>query len=127
MASLTVETWTCDACGKESDVKLKCCDGCRSVYYCDVKCQKNHWDSGHKKKCKVIKRKNKYDEYIEKGEVHSNAYNLKDAKKYQKRALKMAKEHDEPEDIARSFCQKGDVLYKEGSYDKALKYFTKII
>ena len=22
MASLTVETWTCDACGKESDVKL---------------------------------------------------------------------------------------------------------
>ena len=37
MASLTVETWTCDACGNESDTKLKCCANCRSVYYCILK------------------------------------------------------------------------------------------
>ena len=74
---------------------------------------------------KVKKDKKKYEAYMEKSQVHTDSYNLKDAKKFQKRALKMAKEHDEPEDIARSFCQKGDVLYKEGSYDKALKYFKK--
>ena len=48
MASLTVETWQCDACGKESITKLQCCGGCKSVYYCDKKCQQRHWNAGHK-------------------------------------------------------------------------------
>ena len=107
MASLTVETWQCDACGKESDVKLRLCGGCRSVYYCDSKCQKSHWDNGHKKDCKTMKSKKKYEAYMDKGHMHSEAYDLKDAKKYQKRAFKIAKENEEPEDIARSFYQKG--------------------
>ena len=55
MASLTVETWQCDACGKESDIKLQCCGGCKSVYYCDKKCQQRHWNAGHKNECKVMK------------------------------------------------------------------------
>ena len=55
MASLTVETWQCDACGKESDIKLQCCGGCKSVYYCDAKCQQQHWNAGHKNECKVMK------------------------------------------------------------------------
>ena len=55
MASLTVETWQCDACGKESVTKLQCCGGCKSVYYCDTKCQQQHWNAGHKSKCKVMK------------------------------------------------------------------------
>ena len=55
MASLTVETWQCDACGKESVTKLQCCGGCKSVYYCDAKCQQQHWNAGHKNECKVMK------------------------------------------------------------------------
>ena len=55
MASLTVETWQCDACGKESVTKLQCCGGCKSVYYCDAKCQQQHWNAGHKSKCKEMK------------------------------------------------------------------------
>ena len=94
MASLTVETWTCDACGNESDTKLKCCAGCRSVYYCDEKCEKIDWDNGHKQECKVMKvkkDKKKYEAYMEKSQVHIDSYNLKDAKKFQKTCVKNGK------------------------------------
>ena len=81
MASLTVETWQCDACGKESDIKLQCCGGCKSVYYCDAKCQQQHWNAGHKNECKVMKlekSKEKFETCTEKGQLQSDEYKLKD-------------------------------------------------
>ena len=106
MASLTVETWQCDACGKESDTKLKCCAGCRSVYYCDAKCAKIHWDNGHKKECKVMKvekGKKKFETYSKKGNSHFFGYEFKDAKKSHKRALKVAEQIGNEKDIAESY------------------------
>jgi tetratricopeptide (TPR) repeat protein len=54
MASLVVKTRQCDACSKTSIVNLPCCEGCKSVYYCNIKCQQNHWDNGHKEECILI-------------------------------------------------------------------------
>ena len=95
MASLTVETWQCDACGKESITKLQGCGGCKSVYYCDKKCQQQHWNAGHKNECKVMKLKKnqkKFETSMEKGILQSEEYNLKAARKNHKRALKAAEE-----------------------------------
>jgi len=33
--------------------KFKRCSRCKSTYYCNAKCQKNHWKT-HKKKCKKV-------------------------------------------------------------------------
>ena len=43
----------CAGCGKAEvdDIKLKKCNGCKSVRYCGVKCQKEH-RSKHKRECK---------------------------------------------------------------------------
>ena len=92
MASLTVETWQCDACGKESVTKLQCCGGCKSVYYCDAKCQQQHWNAGHKNECKAMKVQKvvtKFAMCTKKGGLQSEEYNLKGARKNHKRALKM--------------------------------------
>ena len=43
----------CAACGTLS-ASLKCCPRCRSTYYCDVKCQKTHWDQ-HKANAVISK------------------------------------------------------------------------
>ena len=80
MASLTVETWKCDACGKESITKLQGCGGCKSVYYCDKKCQQRHWNAGHKKECKMMKLEKsakKFETCMEKGDLQSDEYKLK--------------------------------------------------
>ena len=46
---------TCAACGVgERDRKLRRCDGCSSKtapWYCSEKCQRDHWDSGHRQCC----------------------------------------------------------------------------
>jgi len=45
----------CDNCGtrgEEGKAKLKICNNCKMVRYCDAKCQKMHWRS-HKKECKA--------------------------------------------------------------------------
>jgi len=47
-------TKLCSACGKESDA-LKMCNGCKCVWYCDVKCRDRHRKE-HKKECKLIKK-----------------------------------------------------------------------
>ena len=57
MASLVVETWKCDACSKTSIIPLPSCQACRSVHYCNIKCQQNHWDNRHKEECKLIQEK----------------------------------------------------------------------
>ena len=45
----------CASCGikenNDEDIKLKMCNACKSVRYCSVKCQKEHWPK-HKKSCK---------------------------------------------------------------------------
>ena len=80
MASLTVETWQCDACGKESDIKLQRCGGCKSVYYCDAKCQQRHWNAGHKNECKTMKFEKGTKKFVtrtKKGQLQLEEYNLK--------------------------------------------------
>ena len=48
------------ACGscKSKKKKLRACAGCKSVYYCSVKCQHDVWEK-HKVECKRVKKKNK--------------------------------------------------------------------
>jgi len=36
---------------------LKRCTGCRKVWYCDDKCQKEHWHNTHKQQCKYFSNK----------------------------------------------------------------------
>jgi hypothetical protein len=45
----------CEFC-KKSHLKLKLCGACKSVWYCTVDCQKNHWGQ-HRMKCraKIVK------------------------------------------------------------------------
>merc|ERR1740123_459144 len=54
----------CGYCAQQSE-KAKRCAGCKSIFYCSVKCQAEHWKFGHKKVCKsksstkVVKAKKK--------------------------------------------------------------------
>ncbi|KAJ3531387.1 hypothetical protein NMY22_g8174 [Coprinellus aureogranulatus] len=41
----------CDYCLRKQ-LNLKRCSGCGSYWYCDAKCQNDHWHSGHKRICK---------------------------------------------------------------------------
>ena len=43
----------CAECGEEEGVTLKTCMSCKSVKYCNAKCQRNHWPK-HKKRCKQL-------------------------------------------------------------------------
>ena len=36
---------------------LKRCSGCEVIWYCDDKCQKEHWHNTHKKQCKYLSNK----------------------------------------------------------------------
>ena len=45
------EKFKCGNCGEEATKK---CSRCKSIYYCTVECQKNHYKSTHKKVCKKI-------------------------------------------------------------------------
>ena len=47
----------CDFCLKESKVsiKFKNCSGCKCVYYCNSECQRNSWNSHHKRECAYLK------------------------------------------------------------------------
>jgi hypothetical protein len=45
----THDAWrTCERCGKKAR-GMKKCSGCRLAYYCDVSCQKSHWNA--RKEC----------------------------------------------------------------------------
>ena len=43
---------SCGNCGKESPKHS--CSRCRSVFYCDRECQKQHWKKGHKNFCATV-------------------------------------------------------------------------
>ena len=127
MASLTVETWQCAACGKESVTKLQCCGGCKSVYYCDAKCQQQHWNAGHKNECKTMKAqksKEKFETRTEKGQLQLEEYNLKDARKNHKRALKAAEEIKDELGVASSYGYIGRTYFRQGKLNEALKYYN---
>lgn len=48
-----------DACAICGDFGKKQCSGCKLVRYCSQKCQREHWQSGHNKKCKDSHNKSK--------------------------------------------------------------------
>eukprot|EP01084_Bolivina_argentea_P039459 72920_1 len=45
----------CASCSKSNATKT--CSACKSVSYCNIKCQRNHWKT-HKKKCKLLSKRN---------------------------------------------------------------------
>ena len=46
----------CAACAADCTTSIKACGRCQTVY-CSAQCQKTHWESGHDKLCKMIKKK----------------------------------------------------------------------
>ena len=52
-----VRNQICDFCLKESKppIKFKNCSGCKCVYYCNSECQRNSWNSHHKRECVYLK------------------------------------------------------------------------
>ncbi|CAG2181317.1 unnamed protein product, partial [Oppiella nova] len=40
----------CDHCFKIND-NLRKCSKCKSMYYCDQKCQRSDWSDGHRHEC----------------------------------------------------------------------------
>ena len=44
--------FTCGLCFKKSVKPFERCSGCKIIYYCSAKCQKEDWKKGHKKECK---------------------------------------------------------------------------
>ena len=46
----------CQGCGK-MELKMKCCERCKSVFYCSRECQRGHWKLKHKKYCKPYENK----------------------------------------------------------------------
>ena len=50
------------------EVKLQCCQGCKTARYCSRVCQKKHWAEEHKTQCKKLndlRKRQKDPEYIE--------------------------------------------------------------
>ncbi|GFZ08201.1 ubiquitin-specific protease 18 [Actinidia rufa] len=46
---------TADSCVVCGNLTTKQCSGCKMVKYCSEACQRSHWNSGHKTKCKDFK------------------------------------------------------------------------
>ena len=49
----------CGLCGKRGK-KFKKCSRCKSTRYCCRKCQKKHWNFGHRIQCKTISKSTPY-------------------------------------------------------------------
>jgi len=50
----------CSGCGEQEPPvgqgeRYQRCGKCQKCYYCSRKCQKDHWDGGHKKNCKYMR------------------------------------------------------------------------
>lgn len=59
----------CAACGY---IATKKCSGCKRVRYCSQGCQSKHWQSGHKFKCKQMKKSSPADKLSGGGEEDRN-------------------------------------------------------
>lgn len=44
----------CNVLGIDAETRMKKCDGCKQVFYCNVDCQKVHWKAIHKHECKKM-------------------------------------------------------------------------
>lgn len=56
LAKITKPPKYCQNCSQreeETEVELKRCTGCKSVFYCDTSCQRTDWVTGHKDRCKT--------------------------------------------------------------------------
>ena len=60
----------CAQCGTIENTRR--CNGCKSVWYCSVKCQKVDWKSNHKKQCKKLKKKSNQNQKKIKKKVNKN-------------------------------------------------------
>mmetsp|Transcript_16368 Transcript_16368/g.39974 ORF Transcript_16368/g.39974 Transcript_16368/m.39974 type:complete len:238 (+) Transcript_16368:50-763(+) len=55
----------CANCGKTAN-KLLRCTACKSILYCNADCQRQHWRSSHKGKCKEMKaEKERWEGYVD--------------------------------------------------------------
>ena len=50
---LSIQKSHCSCCGHKAKLSLQC-SKCMSVYYCNVVCQRKHWNNGHKQECKKV-------------------------------------------------------------------------
>merc|ERR1712228_1020240 len=48
-----LDVMKCVGCNRKG-MALRSCKGCMKVFYCSKKCQKYHWQSGHKMECDMI-------------------------------------------------------------------------
>ena len=79
-AATTTSTPACSYCNS-TPIKLKRCKGCKSVWYCDAKCQVKHWKT-HKRDCKSIKKTTTQEKKTkEKTEAQKEKQRKKNARK----------------------------------------------
>ena len=55
---VNVRSSVCDFCLKEAktSVKYKNCSACKTVYYCNSKCQRSSWNSHHQSECVYLRK-----------------------------------------------------------------------
>ncbi|KAI0707395.1 hypothetical protein C8Q76DRAFT_589504, partial [Earliella scabrosa] len=41
----------CSSCARQTNKALPCCSLCKSVWYCSVECQRQHYNARHKREC----------------------------------------------------------------------------
>ena len=58
VVKVDIRSSVCDFCLKESknSVKFKNCSACKTVYYCNSKCQRNAWNSHHQSECIYLRK-----------------------------------------------------------------------
>ena len=58
VVKVDIRSSVCDFCLKESksNVKFKNCSACKTVYYCNSKCQRNSWNSHHQSECVYLRK-----------------------------------------------------------------------
>ena len=58
VVKVDIRSSVCDFCLKESksSVKYKNCSACKTVYYCNSKCQRNSWNSHHQSECVYLRK-----------------------------------------------------------------------
>lgn len=49
-----VKCGQCNVLEIDAETRMKKCDGCKQVFYCNVEFQKVHWKAIHKHKCKKM-------------------------------------------------------------------------
>jgi len=60
----------CAACGTHETTRrpLKNCQQCHTTHYCNRDCQMKHWNEGHKRQCKQLRKENEKEQVAAGGE-----------------------------------------------------------